>query len=299
MTTSSCTSTTSNNSNNSSTTTSKNKITPPQKFGDTLLTSLHGKNQSILLVALNRPKVKNAFNNKQYLDLIAILQKVANDTSIHAIVLTGMGDYFSSGADLSENNFGAAEDDEYDEENEKEDEINEQEKKRVGTIHKPPGQFMMTLLSFPKLICCAVNGPAVGIGVTLLPHCDIVFTVENATFWVPFTRIALVPEFASSVTFVEMMGLSCANEMLILGEKIDARKAVQNGLCVGIIEGCDCSSGGDAFVPNSIGRKVCDRIDEKLFSLPNSGNTAKVSEQNSKMIVCEQLNSEFYFYNNH
>ncbi len=253
-------------------TNSKGNIAPPQKFGDTLLTSLHGKNQSILLVALNRPKVKNAFNDKQYLELITILQKVANDTSIHAIVLTGMGDYFSSGADLSENNFGA-EGDEYDEE---EDEMNEQEKKRVGTIHKPPGQFMMTLLSFPKLICCAVNGPAVGIGVTLLPHCDIVYCTENATFWVPFTRIALVPEFASSVTFVEMMGLSRANEMLILGEKIDSRKAVQNGLCVGIIDGCDC---GDAFTSNSIGRKVCDHIDEKLLTLPNSGNTAKVSKQ--------------------
>ena len=135
---------------------------------------------------------------------------------------------------------------------------------------------MMTLLSFPKVICCAINGPAVGIGVTLLPHCDLVYCTSNSTFWVPFTRIALVPEFASSVTFVEAMGLVCANEMLLLGEKIDAEKAVLNKLCIRIIDDCkqDCE---DAFCQDSIGWRVCQEIDEKLFSLPNSENTAKVS----------------------
>ena len=84
-------------------------VIQPQTFGSTLLIgNVDGGNnkQSILLVALNRQKVKNAFNDEQYLDLISVLTKVETDETLHAIVLTGMGNYFSSGADLSSTNFG-------------------------------------------------------------------------------------------------------------------------------------------------------------------------------------------------
>lgn len=259
-----------------------------KKYGSTLLIARRGQKQSILLVALHRLNVKNAFNDEQYLDLISILNEVECDTSIHAIVLSGMGNYFSSGADLSQTNFG----DDGDCDDEAEDgeggEFHVNETKRKGTIDRPAGQFMMALLSFPKVICCAVNGPAVGIGVTLLPHCDLVYCTSNSTFWVPFTRIALVPEFASSVTFVEAMGLACANEMLLLGEKIDAKRAVDNKLCIRIIDDCqqDCE---DAFSEDSIGFRVCQEIDQKLFSLPCSQNTAKIFVE---MIRCRSQRRE-------
>ncbi len=158
----------------------------PQKYGTTLLIARRGKKQSILLVALNRQKVKNAFNDQQYLDLISIMSEIEKDESIHAMVLTGMGTYFSSGADLSQTNFG----DEDEDEDENENDTNGgggTRKRKMGTIDRPAGQFMMTMLSFTKVLCCAVNGHAVGIGVTLLPHCDLVYCTKNATFWVPFT----------------------------------------------------------------------------------------------------------------
>lgn len=96
-------------------------------------------------------------------------------------------------------------------------------------------------------IVAAVNGPAVGIGVTLLPHCDVVFASTTATFWTPFARIAVVPEFCSSVLFPAVMvrfqacmcaiakavivqGISRANEMLLLGKQFNAQEAHASGL---------------------------------------------------------------------
>ena len=232
----------------------------PQKYRSTLIIQHQGCQQNILLIALNRPQTKNAFNNTLYKDLIHLLNDVEKDDSIDVIVLTGMGDYFSSGADLSD--FDDNDDDDGD--------------KKEGTIHKPSGQFMMKILSFPKLICCAINGPTIGIGVTLLPHVDLSYCTYTSTFWTPFNRIALVPEFASSITFVECMGLQHANEMLLLGEKIDAKKAIEYNLCMKIIYDCneDCV---DAFAKDSIGMKVCQEIDEKLLSLPSSEHTSRVS----------------------
>jgi enoyl-CoA hydratase/carnithine racemase len=128
---------------------------------------------SILIVALSRPRVKNAFSDDLYLDLIDVLQDTAADDTLSAIVLTGCGNYFSSGADLKQGTFLP------------------EDGSRRDTLNLPAGRFMMSLLAFPKLIGVAVNGPAVGIGVTLLLHCDLCHCTDKATFWIPFTRLAL------------------------------------------------------------------------------------------------------------
>lgn len=228
------------------------------KYGRTLLTKRMGHTNSILLTSLNRPRVKNAFNDEQYMDLVNLLHSAQKDDSIHAIVLTGTGNYFSSGADLSDMDF-------------------ESEK---NMIDKPAGLFMMALLSFPKVFVAAVNGPAVGIGVTLLMHCDLVYCTPNSTFWVPFTRIALVPEFCSSVTFVESSGLGRANELLLLGKRIDAKRAVNDRIVCDIIPDCDViggdGGGGDAFAVDSIGSKVCHDLDERLFQICHGDKTSAI-----------------------
>ena len=204
--------------------------TSPIKFGKTLFVHRLGHKKSILLTSLYRPRVKNAFNDDQYSDLVNLMNAAKDDASVHAIVLTGTGDYFSSGADIS--NVAVDSD----------------------TIDRPTGKFMLTLLSFPKVFVAAVNGPAIGIGVTLLLHCDLVYCTQKSTFWVPFTRIAFVPEFCSSVLLVETCGLNRANEMLLMAKKIDAKKAVENRIVCDIIDNCDES--GNPFAANSIGSKV-------------------------------------------
>ncbi len=137
---------------------------------------------------------------------------------------------------------------------------------------------MMALLAFEKVFVAAVNGPAVGIGVTLLMHCDLVYCTNTATFWVPFTRIALVPEFCSSVTFVEAMGMSHANELLLLGKKIDSERAVLDRIVSGIVDVTDTTSKDNlnAFASGSIGSKVCQDLDERLFQLCHGDKSAKI-----------------------
>jgi len=215
-----------------------------------------GYKNSILLVALSRPRVKNAFSDDLYLDLVDVLQEAAADETLSALVLTGNGSYFSSGADLK-GNF-----------------MPEEDGGTRDTLNKPAGKFMMALLSFPKLVAAAVQGPAVGIAVTLLLHCDLCFCTPHATFWAPFTRIALVPEFCSSTTLVETMGVTKANELLMLSRKIDAETALQWNLCSRVVKDCDAS--GDPFHPNSIASYMSREIDEQLLKLPRGHQTAQV-----------------------
>jgi enoyl-CoA hydratase/carnithine racemase len=212
-----------------------------------------GKEGTILLAALHRPLTMNAFNDDLYEDLIDLMTETAADDRIAALVLTGAGKYFSSGADLKNGMF--------------------EPESGVGrrTLEKPAGRFMMAMITYPKLIAAAVNGPAVGIGVTLLLHCDIIHCSPTATFWAPFTRLALVPELCSSVTFRETMGQSKANELLLLGRRIDAKTALDWNLCSRIVED---DKSNDPFRATSLAGRMCHELDRNLLSLPLGNRTA-------------------------
>ena len=188
-----------------------------------------------------------------YEDLIDIMNFVEHDPTFSAIVLTGSGPYFSSGADLSTGAF-----------------VPEPNGRR--TRNKPAGRFMLSLIRFPKILASAVNGPAVGIAVTLLMHCDLVHCSDKATFWAPFTRLALVPELCSSATFIESHGLSKANELLLLGKKIDADTALNWNICSKVV---NIEGAIDPFHTNSLASKMCTEIDKKLLSLPLGERTSE------------------------
>lgn len=190
-----------------------------------------------------------------YEDLISILGLAERDSDLSAVVLTGMGPYFSSGADFKKSKF---------------------QPEPIGrqTRSKPAGRFMLAIVRFPKILAAAVNGPAVGIAVTLLMHCDLVHCSEKATLWAPFTRLALVPELGSSRTFIESHGLSKANEMLLLGRTIDARTALEWNMCSQVIPDRGLVN-DDPFSPDSLASRMCREIDQKLLSLPLGGQTAE------------------------
>ena len=255
----------------------------------TLRFSRRGHKGSILLVALHRPHVKNAINDDCYLDLADLLHETAQDSSISALVLTGTGSYFSSGADLADQSLSVKS-------------SSSSSSRGRNSLQRPVGRFMFQLLSYPKLLAAAVNGPAVGIGVTLLLHCDLVWCSETATFWTPFSRIALVPELCSSVTFLQRMGLAKANELLLLGNKIDATTALQWNLCSRIIPSSSSQgvSSDDPFHPPdqplpSLAMHLVNEIDEKLLSLPFGHETAQLfvsmvrgRQQASMKSICQE-----------
>jgi len=230
-----------------------------KSFGSTLKATRLGKRCSILGVALHNPKKKNSFTDLQYEDLIRILALAGKEDSIDAIVISGQGKYFTSGADIG-SFFGLAD-------------YLEEDETQGAILKTPAARFMTAMIDFEKVLVAAVNGPAIGIGVTLLPHCDLVYCTENSTFWTPFSRIAIVPEFSSSVLFVEAMGLARANNLLLMGKQINANEAVSDRLVTEIVRNCDQS--GDCFDEQSIGYKVCNDLDNQLLSLAHADKTAK------------------------
>ncbi|NXI46270.1 ECI2 isomerase, partial [Galbula dea] len=167
----------------------------------------------ITKIMFNRPEKKNAINLKMYREIIKALQAAGKDDSTLA-VLTGNGDYYSSGNDLS--NFASVQPGE------------------MGKMAKDGAEllkeFVDCFIDFPKPLIAVVNGPAVGICVTLLGLCDIVYASDRATFHTPFSQLGQSPEGCSSYLFPKIMGSAKATEMLLFNRKLSAAEACAQGL---------------------------------------------------------------------
>lgn len=176
----------------------------------------------VLWVRFNRPEKCNSITRQMYVDLSKTFKQVNGDDAIRAIVLTGNGDYYSSGNDLS--NFVEA--------------TAHEGGPRVGLTKSRDilEDFVASLINLEKLLIAAVNGPAVGIPVTTLPLCDYVVASEKATFQTPFTALGQCPEAASSATFPAIMSRTRASELLLLNMVWDAKKAKDCGLVSEVIE---------------------------------------------------------------
>ncbi|XP_072459808.1 enoyl-CoA delta isomerase 2 isoform X2 [Notamacropus eugenii] len=168
---------------------------------------------NITKIMLNRPAKKNAINAKMYNEIVLALEAAGKDDS-SLTVITGNGDYYSSGNDLSE--FGIV--------------LPEDIEKKIQDSYLLLRKFVEHFIDFPKPLVAVVNGSAVGIAVTLLPLFDIVYATDKATFHTPFTQLGQSPEACSSYTFPKIMGSVKAAEMLIFGRKVTAQEACARGL---------------------------------------------------------------------
>ena len=167
-------------------------------------------------LVLNRPAKKNALTDEMYLALVAGLQKARGDDDVHVIVLRGEGDCFCAGNDL-------------------------QAFRNRGSASGPsPGRlFLETLAAVEKPVIAAVNGPAVGIGTTMLLHCDLIYAGMSASFKTPFVSLGLCPEGASSLLLPRLIGYPRAAEKLLLGEPISANMAWEFGLVNNVFRDVD------------------------------------------------------------
>jgi enoyl-CoA hydratase/carnithine racemase len=164
-----------------------------------------------LLVRIHRPERKNALTLAMYAGLTAALAEATRNPVIRVVVLTGSGDSFTSGNDIAD--FLA---------NPPSDETS------------PVFQFLSALRQFAKPLIAAVNGVAVGIGVTLLLHCDLVYIRAGATLQLPFVNLGLCPEAGSSLLLPRLIGYPRAAELLLLGEPFSAEQALEWGLINGL-----------------------------------------------------------------
>ena len=153
-------------------------------------------------IAFNRPQKKNALTAAMYLAAANALREAEKDDGVRAVLFRGEGDSFCAGNDLED--FAANPPVEED---------------------APVFRFLDTASRATKPFVAAVHGSAVGIGTTLLLHCELVYAAHDARFALPFTRLGLVPEFASSYLLPLIAGYHRAAELLLLGEPFDAAKA--------------------------------------------------------------------------
>jgi enoyl-CoA hydratase/carnithine racemase len=162
----------------------------------------------VRLLTLDRPETKNAFNRALYDAVRMALEEAAGDDSITVCVITGAGDIFSAGQDL----------------------------KALAGLKDNPEEakgfepFARALAAFDKPLIAAVNGAAVGVGTTMLLHCDLVLASDTARFKLPFAALGLIPEAASSLLLPATIGPQAAAYFLLTGDWMDAETAVARGL---------------------------------------------------------------------
>jgi 2-(1,2-epoxy-1,2-dihydrophenyl)acetyl-CoA isomerase len=173
-------------------------------------------------VELNRPQALNAWNAQLGTDLLQALRQAAADEGVRAVLLTGAGRAFSSGADLKDVSGGFTTPD------------GRPDVYRTLTERYHP--IMTTIREMPKPVLAAVNGPAVGIGCSLALCCDLIVAAESAYFLLAFVNIGLVPDGGSSLFVPTRVGMARAMELSILGERLPARQALEWGLINRVVD---------------------------------------------------------------
>jgi 2-(1,2-epoxy-1,2-dihydrophenyl)acetyl-CoA isomerase len=169
----------------------------------------------VATIELNRPEALNAWNKQLGLDLLSALREVAADEEARAVVITGAGRAFSSGADLKDSSEELTPDGRPD------------VRKRLDECYHP---IMQAVRDLPKPVVAAVNGAAVGIGCSLALCCDLIVAAESAYFLLAFVNIGLVPDGGSSLFLPTRVGMARATELAMLGERLPATRALDWGL---------------------------------------------------------------------
>lgn len=172
----------------------------------------------VLELRFNRPDKKNAITGAMYGALTAALKDASARSAVRAVLVTGEGDIFTAGNDIKD--FLAM-------------------SGGGGLDGAPPGRFIRALATFSKPLVAAVNGPAIGIGTTLLLHCDLVYASPAASLSVPFVDLGLVPEAGSSALLPLRVGFARAAALLLLGEPMEAEAARAAGLVNAVVPAGD------------------------------------------------------------
>lgn len=170
--------------------------------------------EGILEISMNRPERKNAFTADMYATFADALDSARSRESVRVVLLNGAAGNFSTGNDLQDflQNPPTGE-------------------------HDPVFRFLRAIALFPKPIVAAVEGFAVGVGMTMLLHADLVYASPNAKFQLPFTNLGLVPEAGSSYLLPLVTGHLKASELCLLGEAIDAEAALRMGVVNQLVAG--------------------------------------------------------------
>jgi enoyl-CoA hydratase/carnithine racemase len=233
-------------------------------MSETILTQCEDR---ILTITINRPEKKNALSLEMYDRLTVALDEAQADPQVRVILITGSGDSFSSGNDLTD------------------------------FLRHPPtpgdspaARFLHAICGAGKPIVAAVNGVAIGIGTTLLLHCDFAYAGRSAKFQLPFVNLALVPEAGSSLLLPRLMGQRKAAELLMLGEMFSPETALECGLINAV-----CDDAALLETARGTARKLAAKAPEALRLtrelLKDAGGTANNRIDRELELFAERLAS--------
>ena len=215
------------------------------------------QHDTILVLALDRAEKKNALTRQMYQTLADALTQANDDPAIKAVRIQANGDCFTAGNDIS-------------------DFAQQDEGRHISEV----SAFMHALVDCTKPVVAQVHGMAVGIGTTMLLHCDLVYCEPQTRFVLPFINLALVPEYASSYLLPRLAGRRKASEWLMLGEPFSAQDAYAGGIVTDVIEADNLATRVDA---------VCQSLAAKpQFALHHT----KALLNNNKDAITQQINVE-------
>jgi enoyl-CoA hydratase/carnithine racemase len=215
--------------------------------------------RGVMTLTFNRLERKNSITSAMYSALADALDSASADAAVRVVVIQGHETIFSAGNDIGD------------------------------FLNKPPAQagdapvfrFLRGVAAFPKPLIAAVCGPAVGVGTTLLFHCDLVYAGDNAAFSMPFVNLGLCPEAASSLLVPQMLGYHRAAEALLLGEPFMAEAALEVGLV-------------NRVVPPTEANNVAQAAAQKLAAKPLSAlvETKRLMKKGHQALVLQQMADE-------
>jgi enoyl-CoA hydratase/carnithine racemase len=208
----------------------------------------------VMTLTLNRVARKNSLTAAMYDALADALDSANHDTAVRVVVIQGHETVFSAGNDIG-------------------DFLNQP----PTTSDAPVFRFMRGISSFPKPLVASVCGPAVGIGTTMLLHCDLVYAGDNAAFSMPFVNLGLCPEAASSFLAVQLMGYPRAAEALLLGEPFMAEAALEMGLINRIVPPTEANALAQRQAQKLAAKPLASLLETKR--LMKKGNAAMVAER--------------------
>jgi enoyl-CoA hydratase/carnithine racemase len=216
----------------------------------------------VLTIEIARPEKKNAFTREMYTAAAEALHAADADAAVRAVLLCGQPGIFTSGNDIED------------------------------FLSRPPGQgsdaqdspvfrFLNALTNCGKPVVAAVTGAAIGVGATMLLHCDFVYVSDEARLAMPFVSLGLVPEFASSLLVPQLMGQRRAAEKLLLGDPFTAQEAVDCGLA-------------NAVLPASEVLPHARRVALRFNALPPGAvrDSKKLMRDHQRALVMEAIRTE-------
>jgi len=221
---------------------------------DLLLDSAGG----ITTLTIHRVAKKNSFTTAMYAGMADVLEQAQADAAVRVLVIQGHETIFSAGNDIADFL-----------------------QNPPTTLEAPVFRFMRAISSFGKPIVAAVCGPAVGIGTTLLFHCDLVYAGDNAAFSMPFVNLGVCPEAASSLLAPQRMGYGRAAEALLLGEPFLAEAALEMGLISRIVPPAEA---------NALARRQAQKLAAK--PLTSLLATKRLMKQGQASLVAERMAEE-------